>query len=142
VLKNETSFYLTWWGVQRVADFDYSAMVHDPALHVTEYMNMESISNNITEVQASTAYCQMLPTQYTLNSCLTPAVIVANDDDDSSMTVNTVDIVGLSIGAVMVLIFTFLCGYHIATRQHIKNSSSSELKKPLRESELGNSYLN
>lgn len=138
VLKNATSFYLTWWGVQRVADFEYETMVHNPALHVMEYMNMESISTNITETEASAAYCQMLPTQYTLNACLNADVTVNTSSDDDSMSVGRDDVIGLSFGAAVALLLAYALGYYMASRQR---KPTSEIQKPLRESELGNSYL-
>lgn len=121
VVKNVSHFYLTYWSFERVADFNYDAQANNPALHVAEYMNREDLGENVSQARASVAYCQMMPTEYTLNSCLTALANSNvnttsnshngnNNDDDY-----TIDDVNWAIGgAVMGVMFAFAVGFVVA----------------------------
>ncbi len=123
VVKNATHFYLTYWSYERVADFHYNTEVNNSALHVTEYMNREDPGENVSQVRASVAYCQMMPTEYTLNSCLKA---LANSNGNTTSTGNghsgnsgdddyTIDDVNWAVGgAVVGALFAFALGFAAA----------------------------
>ncbi len=101
---NSTHIYNTWWFIDRLTDFNYTAMVDDPNLHLTEILHRtESKLDMVTESNINN--CNILLTESDEASCWSKC----NYDDDFTKSQE----IGIGIGIVVVFFVAFACGYFL-----------------------------
>ncbi len=124
---NATHMYSTWWFIDRLTDFNYSAMVNDPNMHLAEiYQRTESKLNSVTE--ANVNYCNMLLTESDEASCWSKC----NYDDDFTKSQE----IGIGIGIVVVFFVAFACGYFVRLYMPKLSLLNSDKEKSDNDSQL------
>ena len=100
VAKNATAFYMSWWYIQRVADFNYSAFVNESDYH--DQLLCTLVDPVCSFDYADSTACYILPTYEAEEICLATT---------SSSTLVTGEIVGIVFGVFAALLLGFGIAY-------------------------------